>query len=380
MNILSLIYSIPPMPQSSCYNLTMTSIETQIPSPTSASPSSDVSTSSDPIDLRPEDLQHLHENGHVRDSNNDSESTGLPIFGSWDSRDQVESIHIAEGSDPRCPLSHPYAAVDVPAQPVMTNLIHPFNRTSSLSAAKRPRAALALPPPPPPPRSSPPPAPPVILGAALHSSSSHISEVGRVRETAAGHHQTGSRSKLAALEEEIEKQVNYTELNRHGHDSGLELGSSTLRPGTPRTAKRDSPLPALPSPKSSFPGDSLIQPTEKPPPSPLSSNIVAPRPRGSSALPVRLEAFSQPYLINTSTTMGTISQRRSKASAPPRTRSSSPAESITSVGSVAMGPRLTASSLPASTVTSLGIGRSRASSQPGRRPSLINGHYLPPQL
>ncbi|KAJ3472765.1 hypothetical protein NLI96_g13264 [Meripilus lineatus] len=186
---------------------------------------------------------------------------------------------------------------------------------------------------------------------------------------------------------------------------------TTARPrsrSTHRDPHREShPLPPLPPPLPSAPagienGGLPSRPntagSEPAPHVPLSpqSHQFIPRARGAS---VRSEISSipssqasqqhshqaqlplppQPLLINPSTTMGTIFQRRNKSSAPPSASgTSSPTESTSS--------RLTAVSLPgAGSATSLG--RSRASSQPGRRPSTADRivgssaqHPFPPPL
>ncbi|OBZ78788.1 hypothetical protein A0H81_00603 [Grifola frondosa] len=83
-------------------------------------------------------------------------------------------------------------------------------------------------------------------------------------------------------------------------------------------------------------------------------------------------------LINTSTALGTISQRRVKTSAPPSTDMPSPTDSTMSAASVPNMGRLGMSTLPASTMNSLGMGgRTRASSQPGRRPSIVSANSYP---
>lgn len=97
------------------------------------------------------------------------------------------------------------------------------------------------------------------------------------------------------------------------------------------------------------------------------------RPRGASTLTTRSEIIGPPPLINNSTTMGTISQRRSKFSIPEATTAFGVAQFPEALPPSTLKPKLPGvtalnSSLPLYT-------RSRASSQPGQRPSMAG---LPP--
>lgn len=391
MNILSLIYSIPPIPHSTSalYSaMTISSESMQPPSPsTSASPSSE---STDTIPSSSYTHHHDQEDprdfmdqyaGHDRDREA-TESIGSAMFVSMSGTTAAGNIlNTAANSTP-----HPYAIAsqydgyDVP-QTVVTPPTNPPPVSNRLSiTARRARASSSLPPPPPPPLNSPPAAPSTAESSPEPSLQipRHL-ESGRPRgSSTSGHSRSGSGSRLAALEEEYEKgDDDFAEdfLQTESEDD-LQVDPQQYVV-TPRNPKHDShPLPPIPSP-SSFPGSSPGTP-RKPSPSPGSS--FTPRPRGQSQLSNRSEvsipssAQLPVNLINSSTNQGTIFQRR-KTSAPPSLRSSSPTESTASVGSV---PKSIVSSLPASTATSLGIGRTRSTSQPGRRPSLVGGGISPP--
>ncbi|KAJ7293317.1 hypothetical protein C8J57DRAFT_22489 [Mycena rebaudengoi] len=203
----------------------------------------------------------------------------------------------------------------------------PPSPAPSISRIRRPRntSAAALAPPPPPPVNSLPPAPGATQESAPPeppSSSRHL-EVGRQRgEPPPGHKRTNSGSRLAALEEEGLDSPQSDRFSRH------------LAPDA-RIAKGDSPpLPPLPSPTTArFPTSA-----PKAPPSPrmpvAMPNIITPRPRGSSYVPTSRPEVPQLGVINGTTMQGTIFQRRTRGSAPPSSRSSSPTGSTTSVGSV----------------------------------------------
>ncbi|KAJ3550748.1 hypothetical protein NM688_g5006 [Phlebia brevispora] len=159
----------------------------------------------------------------------------------------------------------------------------------------------------------------------------------------------------------------------------MEKTSITRSKSLARDTIREShPLPPLPSPSvETTPTPRRPGVSNSTPQSPASPSGQ----RGASS--TRSEVLSrldQQPLINSSTVMGTISQRRIKTSAPPSMMGtpSSPTESSGSLGSLPGMGKLTASSLPAATASSLGItGRSRAASQPSRRPSLVSAISYP---
>ncbi|KAH7924894.1 hypothetical protein BV22DRAFT_1090141 [Leucogyrophana mollusca] len=378
MNILSLIYSIPPIPHSpsSVYTPSISTESTQPPTPTSLSPASDSHRSSTYATEHTQDEpQHVDALGKgPHDEHDAHEGIGSAMFA-------LDSTH---GSDisprtPNAPSPHPYAAasepssdaVDIPPGQSSSSL----NRTSTLPAIRtqhsgpfvgRPRAASVLPPPAPPPASSPPPPPPETSTSPAISSAqpTRFLEVTRSRGNSISHKRTGSGSRLAAVNEDVQLDA----------DEDLTL-SLPRRPDTPRTAKREShPLPPLPLPANgvSVPRNHSFS---EPPSSPVGTQFASPRPRGES-----LTAQSSQHLINSSIAMGSIVQRRSKMSAPPSTTtqgSSSPTDSTSPSAFTLPPPRTGGSPHPPSSTTAIGIGRSRASSQPGRRPSVVNGRVSP---
>ncbi len=235
-----------------------------------------------------------------------------------------------------------------------------------LGGGLRPRATSELPPPAPPPQGALPP-PPHQLAPNKHLNAIH----NRPRPST-GHSRSGSNSRLEPLHEEGDKQaVQQTFQGLHWDHHGIEEEARLQR--TPSQAQRDANrsqnLPPLPV------GDSMtavrdVEPLHDLPPT---SSKFGPRPRGASILSTRSEITHPPPLINNSTTMGTISQRRSKGSAP---------EAGPTVGLVQLPEALPPSTLKPRlpSVTTLNSSppsymRSRASSQPGQRPSMAG---LPP--
>ncbi|KAF7310690.1 hypothetical protein HMN09_00611900 [Mycena chlorophos] len=182
---------------------------------------------------------------------------------------------------------------------------------------RRPRksSAAALAPPQPPPPAALPPAPVDTNHLSINQSSAH--------------RRSNSGSRLAALDEEARAEP------------------QTYSPQVP------SPSPRLPI-------------------------TITPRPRGSSTAAPTVAAPIPIAIINGTTASGTIHQRRStKSSTPASERSSSPAESTASVNSIPV-PKSATSSLPGSTTNVVITGRARSASQPGRRPSIVNGRISPP--
>ncbi|KAJ7130096.1 hypothetical protein C8R43DRAFT_896217 [Mycena crocata] len=311
MNILSIIYNIPPIPYSTTSEYSQMAQHPTDHTPSASSPTGSLSpTSSDTIPFT------------------------APYTANYPSDDYEQPPDAPPDfpfdPSPRSvpPISHPYAsaAYDEPPPP------------QPVSRPRRPRnhSVAALGPAPPPPANSLPPAP-----GAIEPSSSLLPPP--------GHKRSNSGSRLVAVEEEEQ-------------------------PERPNRSRDSPPLPPIPSPTvSRHPSPAAAVP--KAPPSPRLPNIITPRPRGSSHVPAPVGT------INGSTNQGTIFQRR-KTSAPPSSRSSSPAESTTSASSNPI--KSAASSLPGSSNSSLpatGVvaiqGRSRSASQPGRRPSLVNGRISP---
>ncbi|KAJ7655080.1 hypothetical protein DFH06DRAFT_489967 [Mycena polygramma] len=326
MNILSLIYSIPPIPYSTTAEYSAMPPE---PSPSASSPTGSQSPSSDAGNI-PSASTYTYEDAHV-DSGHDRDHT-----------DEVSMFPYESDRPGLASFSHPYAAAgyDEPPPPVPS------------APRRRPRtgSAAALAPPPPPPAGSLPPAP-IPVPTEPDPSSSRMLEVGRQRGEVVGHNRVNSGSRLAALEEEARE--------------------------VPERFRESPPLPPIPSPTSTR----HSTPAPRAPPSPRPPNIITPRPRGSSYVPAPIGVPAVPVpigVINGTTTQGTIFQRRSRTPAPPSSRSSSPAESTTSANSNP-APKSNHSSLPGSSNSSTAAisGRSRSVSQPGRRPSIVNGRISP---
>jgi hypothetical protein len=377
MNILSIIYSIPAVPysSSSMYSALTDSTTTLMLMSDSSTPltptrnsSPSPSPSSDSSPRIPQNSQVLHNIHNDYQLHPDEQATYEREFLGPEAVSSAMFPLGASGSGPPSTSHHPYANQYDPPQPPAIS-VAPLNRLSIVH--RRARASSNLPPPPPPPSTSLPPAPTnVVVEPSTNTASSQWQPDGRTRHQSelAGHRKTGS-SGLEVLTEE--------------HDDGSPEGSrrtiddSKGNP-TPRSAHRDShPLPPIPSPTTAVPGTPRNPLTpSKPPPSPRSSNIIVHRPRGTSQLTTRSEMANQPAFINPTTTQGTIFQRRTKTSVPPSSRSTSPADSIASAGS-SPHPKSTTSSLPGITTIGPVPGRSRSSSQPGRRPSIVGGRISP---
>ncbi|KAF7319970.1 hypothetical protein MKEN_00780900 [Mycena kentingensis (nom. inval.)] len=218
--------------------------------------------------------------------------------------------------------AHPYAAASSYDEPQQPGNPPRIRRPRAPSAA-----ALGAPPRPPPPAAALPPAPGPPPDA-------NLLEV-KQQQT---HRRTNSGSRLAALEEDTREE--------HVQPYG------------------DSPpFPAAPSPTiaSRQPGG-----LPRPPPSPRAGVVtIQPRPRGSSQVVQPRPEVAIAGYINGTTNSGTIHQRRKQSSTPASERSSSPAESTTSINSNPV-PKPSGST-----------GRPRSVSQPGRRPSLVPGRISP---
>ncbi|KAG7099421.1 hypothetical protein E1B28_001273 [Marasmius oreades] len=377
MNILSIIYSIPPLPysSSSIYSATFNSHELA----QAASPLTE--------DLEPHDTIPNHtpaEDFTDRPYGHDRSDDGHAAIGTAMFLEDLPSSRSEISGLPHQPSAHPYATAQydqllpvVPIQAPRQNSSSPSSRF--VSSSRRSRAlSTALPPAmPPPPNSPPPPPTPMAYESDLVlQNGRHFEPTNRIRgDSVVGHKRTGSGGRLAALEEDEER--HYEDHHRHPIQHATRYPINKKPSDATRVSNHESPpLPPVPSPT----GESHR--TSKPPPSPRPLNQ---RPRNSSQVSVRSDGSTQ--MINSSTNLGTISQRRTtaKSSAPPTPRSSSPAESTASAGSLPPVPRSLASSLPGGSTTSVvsSGGRSRSSSQPGRRPSTITSHnssleQLPP--
>ncbi|KAL1762477.1 hypothetical protein FB107DRAFT_253680 [Schizophyllum commune] len=365
MNILSLIYSIPPIPYNSASMYAAAS--TSEASTRSPSPSASTSTRSESA----ASSRDHHDDGSSYDRHSGVEAIGSAVF----------MASSDEGDNSSSSSHHPYAAASQvesqlpPPQIVTPTATLPGTRTSILRARSN---SAALPPPAPPPLTSPPPAPsqsadnsPNIPPASTH----HLTVVGRQRGNSINHRRTGSGSRLASLQEEQER---YDPASAPREDEYVGRGSMSE---TPRAfAKESPPLPPIPSPTSDAPNTPRSQPATLPP-SPRTTAFVVPRPRGASQLASVRQDTVTPPIINQTTNQGTIYQRRSKMSAPASSDTSSPTESSVSLASTSL-PKASAISLTSSSSSSSATGgptsRSRSSSQPGRRPSIVNGQIQSP--
>jgi hypothetical protein len=232
----------------------------------------------------------------------------------------------------------------------------------------RPRAASELPPPAPPPQGALPPPP--------HKSvpNKHLNAIhSRPRVQSAGHSPSGSSSRLEPLHEEGDKQAEHQTFQGPQHWNHLGIEEEARLQRTPSQAQRDANrsqnLPPLPAEGSMTAVRDIEQVQDL---SPASSKF-GPRPRGASTLSTRSEIIAPPPLINDSTTMGTISQRRSKFS----TLEANPAVGVAEFPEALPPPTLKPKPPSVTTFNSSPpfFTRSRASSQPGQRPSMAG---LPP--
>ncbi|KAF9821894.1 hypothetical protein IEO21_00324 [Rhodonia placenta] len=388
------IHSPPSTYASSVISQSTTSTRPSTPSSTSPSTES----SSDSLHVLPtsirrrsrENLRHSSET--ARGDDEDAELDAAEAMGAALS---TSTILPSAGRQPSAtPITtvHPYASTS--ATPGVAVSLP--NRTSAAPAVRlgRPRASSTLPPPAPPPTTLPPPAPsPTVSDIPVPVQSNTlripIPDTARGRGSSVSHSRTNSASRLASLQEEkSEDLLSPTNEIVPGPRYGDDGGRSKPRSQPNFDSVRPSPpLPPLPSS-----ADSAITPrvssslsrTASEPATQSAGQYASQRPRGGSTFSTRSEMgppASRSPLINTSPVNGTISQRRVKMSAPASsTMASSPTESNTSDASIPSMSRLNASTLPASTVSSLGINsRSRASSQPGRRPSIgASNSYFPP--
>lgn len=244
----------------------------------------------------------------------------------------------------------------------------------------RSRAPSNLPPRPPCPSASPPQTPPISYSDPPLSPRSLPPgpNVKRTRGESVSHKRTGSGGiRLEVLREE---ETSLQDQQHHHSDVEPDLRRPSTGNGylTPKTANFDSPpLPPVPSPSSSEPGTtprvangSSDSPTGGSPPiRTRSSRTPGGRVRGSSTLSSKSEGSSvrsQQLLINDSTVMGTISQRRNKANIPHAVQEDS---ALTINHTTSTHNRLTAP-FPINGPSSLNIGRLRAASQPVRPTTL----------
>lgn len=271
--------------------------------------------------------------------------------------------------DPETPIPRATGTVPNGRRSTISPLTRPRPSSPPLpGSGLRPRAASELPPPAPPPQGALPPPP--------HQSmpNKHLNAIySRPRVQSAGHSPSGSISRLEPLHEEGDKQAEHQTFQGVQHWNHHSIEEEARLQRTPsqaqRVANRSQNLPPLPVEGSMAAVRDIEQFQDL---SPASSKFGS-RPRGASTLSTRSELVGPPPLINDSTTMGTISQRRSKFSAPEANSADGAAQFPEALPLLTSKPKLqsvtTLNSLPTPYT------RSRASSQPGQRPSMAG---LPP--
>ena len=397
MNILSLIYSIPVDSHlTASTNYASASVRPSSPE-TSASevsdyPSRPASSTENRGDSQHPAPQYTTLNG-PREIEDGVEAIGTAMFGIDHGYDSGRSGHTSQHSisstvsSTSTLVAHPYSNTQ-PGDFGETNGTFVGNRarTSTLPAMRnsnysstvphRSRASSTLPPAAPPPTNSLPPAPTPEPPSTIRTIPELPEPPARQIVNPLGHRRTGSGTKLGTLREEVERREETVR-----EQFGLEQDPPLRRPrsksvlSAQRQYNDSQPLPPLPPVENHTPATprfSRNSGQQSGPSSPDSSNFVTPRARGDSSVSARSDSSSvgslTTTLINNSPVMGTISQRRSKTSAPPSV-TGSPTEAQMSA-SVPSMTRLTASGAPNNTVQMLSLGRSRAASQPGRRPTI----------
>ncbi|KAF9056373.1 hypothetical protein BJ165DRAFT_1606549 [Panaeolus papilionaceus] len=330
MAMLSLIYSIPPVPYSTTsYPSATTSGSAASDSPTtSVSPSSDSSPHIPYTHVQDDFTTPSSSNGYYSQDETSprDEDAGYAFDESLLARPTVSGLSATQ--------QHPYAAYDTGSP------------SQSVSARRRLRS-VTLPPKAPPPTISPPPAPVRDDNISLEQA---LMGTNNQREPSSNHNR--NTSGVSPIDngqgtQRLSKSTSVEALEQHRHASE-------------RLRKRSSspPLPPLPSPTASAEMSGTPRSTSLPrPPSPRSSNVIIPRPRGASQIALRTEPH-----VNT--------QGARKMSAPPSTRSASPAESTTSAGSHPHSKAMM-TAMPNGSSNGL-ITRNRAPSQSGVWPSMTS--------
>lgn len=348
MNILSIIYSIPPVPYATASHTSHSLSSTGNNSPTySGFPTAE---NSPLIPLVP----------YTNDLPLSDDAQYNPVGSPITLDESVLSPESISGLPP--PSSqHPYAAI--PYSPPQISQPVPVARSL-------PRTRGSLPPRQPPPSDTLPPAPTESLDAIQPSS------ILRPELKPEAEHLPRNLSGLTPLEEE-DDDARISASQRQDEDLlGMALD-------TPRNPKRDShPLPPIPSPthsagSSGTPRTSVHVP--KTPPSPRSAQAV-PKQRRPSTATQRSQPASAPVsqpgpVINLTTTQGTIYQRRTMTSGGP-SRPASPDPALSAGSTANQKPQQPP--FPAIPLPSIPIGRGRSGSQPGQRPSFTDTPPLPP--
>ena len=401
MNILSLIYSIPVDSHLTASNHASVSARPSSPE-TSASEISDYPShpASSTEDLNGDSRQAVHQyatlNG-LHEIEDGVEAIGTAMFG------------IDHGNSSGHTSQHSISSTVSSTSTLAPSVVHPYNstqpgdfgemngtfvgnraRTATLPAMRnsnysstvshRARASSTLPPAAPPPTNSLPPAPTPEPPTTIRTIPELPEPAVKQTFNSLGHRRTGSGTKLGTLREETERREEPI-----GNHSGVEQEPPLRRPRSKSVLSAQKqyndtqPLPPLPPAENNTPatprfGNNSEQ--HSGPSSPDLSDFVTPRARGDSTVSARSDSSSagslNTTLINNSPVMGTISQRRGKTSAPPSI-TGSPTEAQMSASVPSMS-RLTASGVPNNAIQMFSLGRNRAASQPGRRPT-ASGNY-----
>ena len=403
MNILSLIYSIPvDLHLTASTNYASASVRPSSPE-TSASEVSDYPSrpASSTGDFRGDSQQPAPQYATLngpRELEDGVEAIGTAMFGidhGYGSGHTPQSSisSTASSTSTLAPsVTHPYSITQTSDfGEVNGTFVGNRARTSTLPAMRnsnyistiphRSRASSALPPAAPPPTNSLPPAPTPEPPSIIQTIPELPEPAARQIVNALGHRRTGSGTKLGTLKEEVERrEENVRKQSEAEQELPLRRPRSKSVLSTQRQYNDSQPLPPLPPPEnhaSATPRSNRHSDQQPRPPSPESPNFVTPRSRGDSSVSVRSDTSSigsvTSTLINTSPVMGTISQRRNKTSAPPSI-TGSPSEAQMSASTPSMG-RLPVSGVPNNATQIFNLGRSRAASQPGRRPTTSGGSY-----
>ncbi|KAI0361805.1 hypothetical protein OH77DRAFT_1391366 [Trametes cingulata] len=375
MNILRVVYDIPLPPNSptSVYASSSASVSTDSTrpsSPRSTTPTSERSPS------RTRDVDQRHSTETVRaDGATDDESGALSRNSSHTSLSHFSGTRLTYSNSGAASPVHPYAAASAPAVPPLPPTDVVAGSRISVVPRTRPRASSTLPPPAPPPTTLPPPAPSPtrVEHPELTPTQTRPVEGGRARGNSVSHRRTGSNSRLVPLREESIDGLPVEQSHHHHEEPPRPRSRLNVHPHG-----ASPPLPPLPSPSIEATAAARNGFGDQGSPQPGSpAQFMTPRPRNGSTLSVRSEATptSKPPLINTSPAMGTISQRRGKTSAPPSAAGDAPSPTDSTLSAASAPPvgRI-ASAIHPSTADKL---RNRASSQPGRRPSIMTANSYP---
>ena len=343
MNILSIIYSIPAVPYPTTSLYANTTISTD--SATSNSPTNSTSPTSDSSPYLPPEVYP----SYVLDE--------APVYSNANTlnmqdSDAPQDIYTLDESVLTGSTISGLPATQHPYSPQYDSPPYPLPASRNSVSMRRIRASSQLPPKLPLPTSSPPQTP---NGTdSLPYTVKRPDSQSRTTESK-GHKRSGSG--LDALEEETDE-AHFREEGSEDPKPGLDIFQNAKHNSPPLP-----PLPLSPVTTDVFASTRSL-PVSRPPPSPRLPTSTTARPRGSSQLTTRTELANIPY-----TYPEPIAHQKRKTSAPPSTRSASPADSTASAGSVPMSKPI----IPGGLLS----GRGRSSSQPGRRPSVVGGTVSP---